>query len=1088
MVAPAALLTTAENFTESCLLRGTLTDLIGRMTVCCYLTLFGLSGAPPMLELLLRQVRISECSGDALEVEMTVAELPVELRAFLVHSRRGRQRLAQLLDLLERLGLLWRQRAPLRSHASLPSADGAAAGAHRKRSGSQRQSAAAENDEAAANFDGVLLHKYAAAVLPTADRQPPTAEFSVHAAAIAAAAGVADTSSATIGHVGPGEWFALSGSEGRAAYWEALRRACSGSRGRKRDSTERSIMGVLHVTQRGEATAAAEIEGAAHPSSHSNGAADTRGSKLLLQDLDWTGVRPLYAEQRMRLERELPRDQPTGAASLCDLAERVEVHPQQLRAWYAALARRASSNSAAPCAPAWIGIPGAGDESEGTAGEACAATGEACAGNSASLAAAGAHACDGLSLRVEPSGREGSQMSVPWDAAAQCTLLSCFAEEVVRLLTERDPVLRMKIQHAHEDPLRVSTDVVGQYVRWEDVALRVGRPAASCRALLRRVLLAPPTQGLQLRRQLALVALQHLRAHGIRDQRPAPARSAARHAQQILNALGVGLEQHGSTRASELGAAAALPSRMLALHERVKLLLGASENDYRPSLGLQLLRPFTREETDAAFQQLTRLGWIARQKEKHTQCQRRFKLSARYHEQLTPPMPDAAARAVMEGTAALFEGEEAEVPQAADARSALVAFERVARGDVDLSATSAVDTAAAAAEGGALVAKPPEEDHGAGPVGLPAERKRKRHGQGVRFHLLQGMLEARRRPAYTASWSILTCRPRPQQARSGRAIAGAQFWHAADHLMPEVKLHCRRTTSCPGGWGGDVGTALAAGSTGYGDALAAAAATAAMRNRCYSSLGSEAATSTERQCEATCGAMAQRALSGAAMAHEGGIARASLERLEHAGGATGWHADEAAGAGEGELATVVAALESRSLLASVAVGRSRAFIAHVHASCWLAAASSTVDTEGGDDADVNGPVGGAEDSAGPACKRALGSAAHEGMPPAKRPCIDEDTSFIVETGRTLSGAVDGAHYAALSAALLCWISCNPGITDAKLLSVAPAFSAAHVREVLAAMVRHELVEAVSLPVPHAGAVFAADSGSRSNTSYFRVGT
>jgi hypothetical protein len=224
------------------------------------------------------------------------------------------------------------------------------------------------------------------------------------------------------------------------------------------------------------------------------------------------------------------------------------------------------------------------------------------------------------------------------------------------------------------------------------------------------------------------------------------------------------------------------------------------------------------------------------------------------------------------------------------------------------------------------------------------------------------------------------------------------------------------------------------------------------------------------------------------MAHEGGIARASLERLEHAGGATGWHADEAAGAGEGELATVVAALESRSLLASVAVGRSRAFIAHVHASCWLAAASSTVDTEGGDDADVNGPVGGAEDSAGPACKRALGSAAHEGMPPAKRPCIDEDTSFIVETGRTLSGAVDGAHYAALSAALLCWISCNPGITDAKLLSVAPAFSAAHVREVLAAMVRHELVEAVSLPVPHAGAVFAADSGSRSNTSYFRVGT
>ena len=63
MVAPAALLTTAENFTESCLLRGTLTDLIGRMTVCCYLTLFGLSGAPPMLELLLRQVRISECSG-----------------------------------------------------------------------------------------------------------------------------------------------------------------------------------------------------------------------------------------------------------------------------------------------------------------------------------------------------------------------------------------------------------------------------------------------------------------------------------------------------------------------------------------------------------------------------------------------------------------------------------------------------------------------------------------------------------------------------------------------------------------------------------------------------------------------------------------------------------------------------------------------------------------------------------------------------------------------------------------------------------------------------------------------------------------
>ena len=137
----------------------------------------------------------------------------------------------------------------------------------------------------------------------------------------------------------------------------------------------------------------------------------------------------------------------------------------------------------------------------------------------------------------------------------------------------------------------------------------------------------------------------------------------------------------------------------------------------------------------------------------------------------------------------------------------------------------------------------------------------------------------------------------------------------------------------------------------------------------------------------------------------------------------------------------------------------RALSLHTCTHRALAAASSTVDTEGGERRRCDGQVGGAEDSAGPACKPRF-SAAHEGVPPAKRPCIDEDTSFIVETGRALSGAVDGAHYAALAAgASLIGYRATRGITDAKLLSVAPAFSAAHVREVLAAMVRHELVEA-----------------------------
>ena len=128
-------------------------------------------------------------------------------------------------------------------------------------------------------------------------------------------------------------------------------------------------MGVLHVTQRGEATAAAEIEGAAHPSSHSNGAADTRGSKLLLQDLDWTGVRPLYAEQRMRLERELPRDQPHGRS----LTVRSLPSGSKFTAAAARVVRRScTSRLLELCRALRAGVDrysGAGDESEGTAAE-----------------------------------------------------------------------------------------------------------------------------------------------------------------------------------------------------------------------------------------------------------------------------------------------------------------------------------------------------------------------------------------------------------------------------------------------------------------------------------------------------------------------------------------------------------------------------------------------------------------------------------------------------------------------------------------------------------------------------------------------
>ena len=64
--------------------------------------------------------------------------------------------------------------------------------------------------------------------LPIVKREGPVRVF--------AYAGAAGTSIAAIGRAAcPGHWFSLSGSEGRAAYWEALRQACSGSRGRKRD-------------------------------------------------------------------------------------------------------------------------------------------------------------------------------------------------------------------------------------------------------------------------------------------------------------------------------------------------------------------------------------------------------------------------------------------------------------------------------------------------------------------------------------------------------------------------------------------------------------------------------------------------------------------------------------------------------------------------------------------------------------------------------------------------------------------------------------------------------------------------------------
>lgn len=465
-------------------------DMLMSMAVIDFLMLLGIGDEPPDTEYLLHIVRTSEL--EPLATPLTIGELPAVLRDHLFGSANSKRRLHHLLTQLQAVGLL--EFDPGHQPRSVV--------LHRTAALHARSATAARINALEAGADGVS---------PLAPRPPPS-------------------------HVV--QQFELAVAQESEAFWEVLHSHCQNKRAEQRKRhAKRGLDSVLSALPHGAQ---------AVPPSQAFKSFATAASKAFPSAADWSGVRPLTPAQRRLIQGEFgvvpaaegfstahghdvgadifvnELDQlqrpsmarPTTSGELHALANRLQVHPLQLRHYLlltdvkAAQNSRSANSSALRCACHPRSSKSNSDERRGTAASAIST-----APVQIKMAAAkktGKRQRVSLSQRAlapaasTKSFMEGEMSKVDWAPTQRIELFEGFVNELIRLLTRRQPSSRaVAAATAHEAASSSPSDEVLQYsaaragvelvvgfAQWDAISNRVGQPAHSCRMMLHRMLVS----------------------------------------------------------------------------------------------------------------------------------------------------------------------------------------------------------------------------------------------------------------------------------------------------------------------------------------------------------------------------------------------------------------------------------------------------------------------------------------------------------------------------------------------------------------------------------------------------------------------
>ena len=355
----------------------TLSTAVDEMRLSDYLLLCGLGALPPdpdeLLELMRREgaQRVASddvASGDALATAaaagaavvagessshgaVRMCDLREEPRDFFFRAgpqaSKAAARLAQLLLLLEELSLIRRDLDAPASPFNAPTRFEVCKYA-------THTSWYCDTSSATATASALAPASASTAHAPVST----TAHAPVSTTAAAAA-------SATIS-APPTEMFAMQDSTQRDAYWHSLRSFCAGhlpfrgsARGQPGHRRSKARHGIKDA-----ASHAMHSEG--QPMTDGRAERQQRGPKAelpahytpraqsvirQLKEAQWSCVRPLTFGQKEALIEAMPAELPTKTSELTALADRLEVHPDQLMAYMhtaRALAKREQSGGTAP--------------------------------------------------------------------------------------------------------------------------------------------------------------------------------------------------------------------------------------------------------------------------------------------------------------------------------------------------------------------------------------------------------------------------------------------------------------------------------------------------------------------------------------------------------------------------------------------------------------------------------------------------------------------------------------------------------------------------------------------------------------------
>lgn len=466
-------------------------DAIASMAVTDFLMLFGIGDEPPDTAQLLHIVLMSEI--EPLAKPVTIRELPAVLGNHLLGSANSKRRLHHLLTQLQAIGIL-------------------------------------EFHPAAQPRSVVLQRTATLHALPPGSNTPVTGARGV------------SPSACTPSQLHVGQEFALTVPQECTAFWEALHSYCQNKRSNQHKRNANRGIDLTGVS--GMLSALPHGVQPLRPSIPTFRCSATAASAAFPSAADWSGVRPLTTAQRRLLQAEFgiapaagmahshgqgvgaadafcsscdqlrrpPKARPTTSGELHTLANRLQVHPQQLRHFFVLTDGKAAhvSHSAHAAARRCVGHPKSStnslDERPGIA--------------IPSLVPVPVHLK--IVAAKKPSKRQrviSSQRGpvaspepvvqrkvckVDWAPTQRVLLFEGFVNELIRLLTMHQPSSRaVAAAAAHEaassrpsdyvlqrSAARAGVELVVGLVQWDTISKGVGQPAYSCRLLLHRMLVS----------------------------------------------------------------------------------------------------------------------------------------------------------------------------------------------------------------------------------------------------------------------------------------------------------------------------------------------------------------------------------------------------------------------------------------------------------------------------------------------------------------------------------------------------------------------------------------------------------------------